>query len=371
MPAPDSPDFTAADYEHMARALRLARHGWYTAHPNPRVGCVLVKDGVVVGEGWHRKTGAAHAEIAALEDAGDKACGATAYVTLEPCAHHGKTPPCADALIAAGITGVIAAMVDPNRRVAGNGLKKLEDAGVPVRSGLLQDEATSLNAGFLSRMQRGQPFVRLKMAASLDGRSAMSNGQSQWITGEAARRDVQRLRASCGAVMVGIGTVIADDPSLTVRLADLADECMQPLRVVLDSELKMPLTARMLRLAGETAVFCAAGSDPAALVNAGARVFPVAGRDDGLDLVAVLAMLAELEINDVLVEAGQSLAGSLLGAGLLDELVIYQAPHIMGSETRGMFATPDWQTIDSRQGLDIIDVRKIGADTRITARPAR
>jgi diaminohydroxyphosphoribosylaminopyrimidine deaminase/5-amino-6-(5-phosphoribosylamino)uracil reductase len=371
MNATHLPDYTAADYEHMAHALRLARHGLYTAHPNPRVGCVLVNDGRVVGEGWHRKTGSAHAEVAALEDAGDKARGATAYVTLEPCAHHGKTPPCVDALIAAGVSGVIAAMADPNSLVAGKGHKALEDAGVSVRSGLLQDEASGLNAGFLSRMQRARPFVRLKMAASLDGRTAMSNGQSQWITGTASRRDVQRLRAMSGAVMVGIGTVLADDPGLTVRLEELDNDGVQPLRVVLDRELKMPPAARMLRLPGETAVFCAAGNDPAALLGAGARVFPVAGGNGGLDLAAVLAGLAELEVNDVLVEAGQLLAGSLLGAGLVDELVIYQAPHIMGSETRGMFATPDWLTLERRQGLDIIDVRKIGADTRITAIPAQ
>jgi len=368
--APDLPDFTAADYEHMAHALRLARRGLYTAHPNPRVGCVLVNDGKVVGKGWHRQTGAAHAEVAALEDAGDKARGATAYVTLEPCAHHGRTPPCAAALIAAGVSGVIAAIADPNSLVAGKGRQALEDAGVSVRGGLLQDEASGLNAGFLSRMQHGRPFVRLKMAASLDGRTAMSNGQSQWITGAAARRDVQRLRASSGAVMVGIGTVLADDPRLTVRLPDLDNAGMQPLRVVLDSELKMPPAARVLRLPGETAVFCAAGNDPAALRDAGAKVFSVARRNGGLDLAAVLARLAELKVNDVLVEAGQFLAGSLLAAGLLDELVIYQAPHIMGSETRGMFATPAWETLDRKQLLEIIDVRKIGADLRITARPA-
>jgi len=371
MNAPDLPHFTAADYEHMAHALRLARRGLYTAHPNPRVGCVLVNNGIVVGEGWHRKTGAAHAEVAAMEAAGDKARGATAYVTLEPCAHHGKTPPCADALIAAGVTGVVTAMADPNSRVAGKGHQALENAGVSVRSGLLRDDASDLNAGFLSRMQRARPFVRLKMAASLDGRTAMSNGQSQWITGSAARRDVQRLRAASGAVMVGIGTVLADDPSLTVRIEDLDNAGLQPLRVVLDSELKMPPAARMLRLPGETAVFCAAGNDPAALVNAGAKVFPVAGGNGGLDLAGILARLAEFEVNDVLAEAGQALAGSLLGRGLVDELVIYQAPHIMGSETRGMFATPDWLSLECKQDLDIIDVRKIGADTRITARPVQ
>ena len=363
--------FTSADYEHMARAMRLARRGMYTAHPNPRVGCVLVKNNRIVGEGWHRKTGQVHAEVAALDDAGAKANGATVYVTLEPCAHQGKTPPCTDALVAAGIEQVIAAMVDPNAKVSGNGQHALEEAGVSVRTGLLQDEAASLNEGFLSRMQRGRPFVRLKIAASLDGRTAMSNGQSQWITGEAAREDVQRLRALSGAVMVGIGTVLADDPSLTVRREDIDNDGMQPLRVVLDSGLRMPASARMLSLPGETAVFCVDDGDRHVLTQAGASVYSVARQDHAMDLAAVMDTLAGLEINDVLVEAGQTLAGGLLAAALVDELVIYQAPHIMGSDTRGMFATPTWQTIDERLNLDIVDVRKIGADTRIIARPNR
>ena len=364
-------EFTAADCEYMARALRLARRGLYTAHPNPRVGCVLVKDDKIVGQGWHRKTGEAHAEVAALDDAGSDAKGATAYVTLEPCSHLGKTPPCTDALIAAGIEHVVAAMVDPNTKVSGHGHRALEEAGVSVRTGLMQDEAVSLNEGFLSRMQRGRPFVRLKIAASLDGRTAMSNGQSQWITDEAARDDVQRLRASSGAVMVGIGTVLADDPSLTVRRDDIDNDGMQPLRVVLDSQLRMPASARMLSLPGKTAVFCVGDKHRDALEGAGASVHVVASQDSATDLAAVMSKLAELEINDVLVEAGETLAGNLLASGLVDELVIYQAPHIMGSESRGMFATPNWQTIDQRLNLDIVDDRKIGADLRITLRPVR
>ena len=363
--------FTAADYEYMSRALRLARRGVYTAHPNPRVGCVLVKGGNIIGEGWHRKTGKAHAEAAALQDAGADAKGATAYVTLEPCSHQGKTPPCADALIAAGVVLVIAALVDPNARVSGSGHSALEDAGISVRTGLLQDEAASLNEGFLSRMQRGRPFVRMKIAASLDGRTAMANGESQWITGDAARDDVQRLRASSGAVMVGIGTVLADDPSLTVRRDDIDNDGMQPLRVVLDSHLKMPASARLLGLPGETAVFCADDDNRSALEAAGASIHVVAGRDDGVDLTAVLERLAELEINDMLVEAGPTLAGSMLASGLVDELVMYLAPHVMGSETRGMFTTPGWQNIDQRLNLEIVDIRRIGADLRITSRPHR
>ena len=363
--------FTSADCEYMARALRLARRGMYTAHPNPRVGCVLVKDDKIVGEGWHRKTGQAHAEIAALDDAGAKAKGATAYVTLEPCAHQGKTPPCTDALVASGVKHVIAAMTDPNAKVSGNGHRLLEEAGVAVATGLLADEAVSLNEGFLCRMQRGRPFVRLKIAASLDGRTAMSDGQSQWITGAAARVDVQRLRASSGAVMVGIGTVLADDPSLTVRCDDIDNDGMQPLRVVLDSGLRMSASARMLSLPGDTAVFCVVDSDRDDLTRAGACVYSMTSQDKVVDLAAVMGTLADLEINDLLVEAGPTLAGSLLASALVDELVIYQAPHIMGSETRGMFATPAWQTIDDRLNLDIVDVRKIGADTRIIARPIR
>jgi diaminohydroxyphosphoribosylaminopyrimidine deaminase/5-amino-6-(5-phosphoribosylamino)uracil reductase len=342
----------------------------YTAHPNPRVGCVLVKDGRIVGEGWHRRTGEAHAEVVAIEDAGAEARGATAYVTLEPCSHQGKTPPCADALIAAGVQQVVAAMDDPNTRVSGNGHKALKDAGISVRSGLLQDEAAGLNAGFLSRMQRGRPFVRLKIAASLDGKTAMANGESQWISGAAAREDVQRLRASSGAVLVGIGTVLADDPCLDVRSDDIVNDDMQPLRVVLDSQLKMPASARMLDLPGATAVFCTDDAARGTLEEAGASVYVVAERDDGVDLAAVMSKLAGLEINDVLVEAGPNLAGSVLASAMVDELVIYQAPHIMGSETRDMFTTPEWRSIKQRLNVEIVDVRKIGADLKITAIPA-
>jgi len=367
MAAPDIPAFSAADVAYMSRALRLARRGMTSAHPNPRVGCVLVSNGQVVGEGWHRKTGEAHAEIVALADAGERARGATAYVTLEPCCHHGKTPPCADALIGAGVSEVVSAMVDPNAKVAGSGHARLAAAGIRVRAGLLEAEATALNRGFVSRMRRGRPFLCLKMAASLDGRTAMANGESQWITGSAARDDVQRLRAVSGAVLVGIGTVLADDPALTVRPADAGTR--QPLRAVLDSRARMPPTARMLALPGRTAVFCATGADGAALAAAGAEVYPVAADDAGLRLPEVLAQLADLEINDVLVEAGPLLAGSLLAAELVDELVIYQAPHIMGSETRGMFVTPGWQSLRQRLALTVVDVRQVGADLRITARP--
>ena len=363
-------EYSPADCEFMARALVLARNGIFSAHPNPRVGCVLVLDGNVVGEGWHRKTGEAHAETIALANAGKSAKGATAYVTLEPCAHHGKTEPCSQALIDAGIAEVVVAMQDPFHQVDGDGIDSLKEAGIGVRVGLMHNEAVLLNEGFISRMTRKRPFVRLKTAASLDGCTAMDDGESQWITGPEARADVQRLRASSGAVMTGIGTVLADDPSLTVREESLINEHMQPLRVILDNSLRMPLSARMFGLPGSTAIFCVDESDRPALEDAGASIFVVPQRNGNTDLAAVLEKLADLGINDVLVEAGHTLAGSLLAARLVDELVIYQSPHIMGSQTQGMFTTPGWQKMSERMALDIIDVRHVGVDTRITARPA-
>ena len=362
-------DFSSADYIHMAHALQLARRGLFTAHPNPRVGCVLVKDDTVVGIGWHKKSGQAHAEINALNDAGRNARGATAYITLEPCSHQGKTGPCTEALHDAGVAEVVVAMTDPFPAVSGSGIEALQTSGITLRSGLLQDEAAALNAGFVSRVTRGLPFVRLKMAASLDGCTAMADGQSQWITGAAARQDVQRLRAMSGAVLTGVGTVLEDDPSLTVRDKSLSD--LQPLRVVLDSRLKMPPASCMLTLPGRTEVFCVDDSKRKALEKAGATVRVVPAADDHTDLESVLRELAARGVNDVLVEAGRRLAGALLAAGLIDELVIYQAPHIMGSQTRGMFATPDWLQLQQRMQLDVRDVRRIGNDTRITARPVR
>jgi diaminohydroxyphosphoribosylaminopyrimidine deaminase/5-amino-6-(5-phosphoribosylamino)uracil reductase len=358
--------FDSADSRYMARAMQLAWRGRYTAHPNPRVGCVLVRDGKVVGEGWHRKTGEAHAETHALAAAGPEAKGATAYVTLEPCSHHGKTPPCSDALVEAGISAAVIAMLDPFPKVAGSGIAALTRAGVTVRTGLMAAEAEKLNEGFISRVRRRRPFVRLKIAASLDGRTAMADGQSQWITGAEARADVQRFRAASGAIMTGVGTVMADDPSLILRDRTLTDH--QPLRVILDSRLRMPLSACMLTLPGETAVFCVDDSRRKAVEAAGAIVHKCSARNGHVELAEMLQALAEREVNDVLVEAGRLLAGSLLSAGLVDELVIYQAPHIMGSETRGMFATPGWLKLEQRLELDVLDVRKFGRDTRIIAR---
>ena len=361
-------DFNATDNAHMSRALQLAERGCYGAHPNPMVGCVIVSDGEVVGEGWHVRAGKAHAEINALEAAGDTARGATVYVSLEPCAHHAKTPPCAQALIDAGVSRVIAATQDPYAKVGGRGFEMLRDAGVDVRVGLLEERAEELNRGFLSRVRQGRPFTTLKIAASLDGCVAMANGQSQWITGPAARSDVQRLRARSGAILSGIGTVLADDPSFTVRDEALLDNARQPLRVILDSGLRMPLSASMLDLPGDTLVFCTDDKNRAALEKSGAEVAVTVDTDGQVNLVAVLEELARREINDVLVEAGPGLAGALIEQDLADELVIYQAPHIMGSETATMFRTPHWTQLSDRRELQIVDRTDVGDDHRITAR---
>ena len=352
----------------MARALKIAARGQYAARPNPMVGCVIVNNDEVVGQGWHERAGEPHAEINALKAAGDLAKGATAYVSLEPCAHHGKTPPCSKALVDAGVIRVVAATLDPYAQVAGRGLATLTAAGVATEVGLMAAAAERLNAGYLSRVTRNRPFVRAKVAASIDGAIAMKNGESQWITGTEARHDVQRLRARSGAIMTGIGTVLADDPSLNVRMDGLSAPDLQPLRVVIDSKLRTPPTARMLALPGATLICCTGGEDPAHLEAAGAEVCAFAAGGAKVDVSEVLVGLAGRDVNDVLVEAGPGLTGHLLTQGLVDELVIYQAPHIMGSETRRMFNTPNWRTLADRRALEISDVRRVGDDTRITAR---
>lgn len=362
--------FTAADNAFMARALRLAKRGAYSAHPNPMVGCVIVADGAIVGEGYHELAGEAHAEINALTAAAERARGATAYVTLEPCVHHGKTPPCAAALREAGIAQVVAALEDPYPEMRGRGLEALRDAGIEVRVGLMVDSVRSLLAGFLRRVTQGRPFVRLKIAASLDGSTAMLNSDSKWISGPDARADVQRFRARSGAIMTGIGTVLADDPSLTVRDPAIDTQGRQPLRVVVDSALRMPPSAKMLALPGQTVIYCGDKTGWAPLAAAGAEVVEVGGAGHGLDLQGILEDLGSREVNDVLVEAGPTLAGAILEARLVDELVIYQAPHIMGSETTRMFRTPAWTELADRAALEITDLRRIGDDMRITARLA-
>ncbi len=365
--------FSVADHQFMARALQLAERGLYTTMPNPRVGCVLVRDGVVVGEGWHEYAGGPHAEVNALQAAGERARGATAYVTLEPCSHHGRTPPCADGLLAAGVSRVVAAMEDPNPLVAGQGMQRLAASGIEVAVGLLQPQAEQLNPGFIRRMRDGRPYVRSKLAMSVDGRTAMASGESKWITGEAARADVQRLRARSCAIVTGIGTVLADDPSLNVRFALPGGRENQPLRVVLDPHLSMQPSARMLSLPGTTliATACNEKGPRAALEQAGAEVVVLPYGVDAVDLDGVLQLLAERQVNEVLVETGATLSGALLRAGLLDELIIYMAPLLMGDQARGLFHLPGLDSMAQRVELEIADMRAVGRDWRITARPRR
>jgi diaminohydroxyphosphoribosylaminopyrimidine deaminase/5-amino-6-(5-phosphoribosylamino)uracil reductase len=363
-----SPPDVATDARHMGRALMLARRGLYTTDPNPRVGCVLVRDGEVVGEGWHERAGEAHAEINALRAAGERARGATAYVSLEPCSHQGRTPPCADALVEAGVARVVAAMEDPNPRVSGSGLERLRQAGIEVECPLMADEARRINPGYVSRMERQRPYLRVKLAVSLDGRTAMANGESKWITGESARRDVQRLRARSSAILTGVGTVVADDPSLNVRAFDIG---RQPLRVIVDANLSTPTDARLLALEGETLIVTASEDADRAeeLVNAGAEVLCLSSGIHSVDLPALFAHLAAREVNEVLVEAGATTCGGLLGAGLVDEVIIYLAPHVMGHEGRGMFFLPGLSDMSQRLQLTIAEVRAVGEDWRITAHP--
>ncbi len=362
---------TGDDHQFMARAIRLARRGLYTTDPNPRVGCVLVKDGVIVGEGYHHRAGEPHAERNALAASGARAKGATAYVTLEPCCHHGRTPPCSDALIEAGVVRVVAAMQDPNPRVSGQGLQQLRQAGIEVDVGLLEAEARALNPGFIRRQSGGMPYVRCKLAMSLDGRTAMASGESKWITGPEARLDVHSLRARSSAIITGIDTVLADDPSMNARLGD-AIEVRQPLRVVLDSRLRMPPESKMLA-PGETLVLCCPDADidrQVRLEQDGVEVVRLDGCTDArVDLSAVLQLLAGREINEVLVEAGAVLAGAFVSQGLVDELVIYVAPHLMGAGARGLLELPGIEQMQDRVNLDILDVRQIGKDMRITAKP--
>lgn len=361
---------SADDLRHMTRALDLARNGLHTTHPNPRVGCVIVRDGEVVAEAWHALAGEAHAEVAALAVAGDKARGATAYVTLEPCCHHGRTPPCVEALVAAGIKRVVSAMLDPNPLVAGGGLRALQAAGIAVESGVLETEARALNPGFISRMMRGRPYVRVKLGMSLDGRTAAANGESRWITGEAARADVHRLRAEAGAVLTGIRTVLADDPALTVRLPG---DWNQPIRIVLDTQLRMPELADMLGQPGSTWIITAEAEDSVtwkALQRAGAELHRLEAVDGHLPLEPVMAYLAKRQLNEVLVEAGPTLAGALLKARLVDELVLYMAPCLLGDGARGLVHLPGVTTLGQQLPLHIDDIRAIGPDWRIIARPA-
>lgn len=362
--------FTATDQQHMSHALRLARQGRNATRPNPAVGCVLAHGEAVVGEGWHKQAGGPHAEIHALQMAGKQAEGATAYVTLEPCSHTGKTGPCSQALIDAGVARVVAAIQDPNPEVAGKGLAQLEAAGINTACGLLEAEANEINAGFLQRMRVGKPRVFTKLASSLDGRTAMASGESVWISGEAARADVQRLRASACAIVTGIGTVLADNPQLNVRDQSLLDQLpSQPMRVVLDSKLQFPPNAKMLE--GDSPVVvvtteAADGNKMAALEAAGVDVVVLAQEQQQVSIKALLAWLAEQQINNVMLEAGAVLNGAFLAAQAIDEIVLYQAMHLMGDNARGLFHLPAISEMQQRVALKLKDCRQVGDDLRLT-----
>ena len=361
------------DQRHMARALQLARQGIFSTHPNPRVGCVIVKDGHIVGEGWHVRAGEPHAEVYALRQAGELARGATAYVTLEPCSHHGRTPPCADGLLNAGVARVVAAMQDPNPQVAGNGLKRLAEAGVVVSCGVLESEARELNAGFIKLMEQGLPRVRVKLAMSIDGRTAMANGESQWITGSAARSMVQRLRAESAAIITGADGVLHDGTRLTVRAAELAlDEAQTalalsraPLRVLVDGQRRVPNDAPFFQAGPALIATCTDQPLPA-----DAEALLLEGEGGKVDLEALLRSLGKRGINDVLVEAGASLAGAFARAGLVDEYWLFMAPKLLGSSARPLL---DWpmQSMAQAQDLEISEIRAVGCDWLIRATPRR
>lgn len=366
--------FDSEDYIYMARAIKLAEKGKYTTHPNPRVGCVIVKHNQIVGEGWHKRAGQAHAEINALNSTSETVQGATAYVTLEPCSHTGKTPPCSNALIESGVSRVVIAMQDPNPQVAGQGIKKLVEAGIDVECGLLEEQSRQLNLGFIKRMEQGLPWVRIKLAMSLDGRTAMASGESKWITGAEARQDVQRLCASADAILTGIGTVITDDPSLNVRIdakgLGIDGEVIQPKRVILDTHLKTPLTSRLLSLEGESLI--ATSNTHAPLIKQykerGVDVVSFDKTTAGhLPLKTVLQSLAKQEINEIHVEAGATLCGALIQEKLVDEIVIYMAPTLMGSKARGLLDLPGLDKMKDKIELSIKDIHAVGDDWRITA----
>jgi diaminohydroxyphosphoribosylaminopyrimidine deaminase / 5-amino-6-(5-phosphoribosylamino)uracil reductase len=368
--------FSDFDRFAMQRALTLAARGLESTDPNPRVGCVIAQRGRIVGEGWHARAGEAHAEVAALRAAGEAAAGAHVYVTFEPCSHHGRTPPCTEALIGARVARVVYAVGDPNPLVSGRGATTLRAAGIAVETGLLEKEAAELNAGFIKRMQQGTPLLRVKLAMSLDGRTALAEGESRWITGEAAREDVQHWRARSSAVLTGVGTVLADDPRLDVRLPPPVPggERRQPLRVVLDAQLRTPPTARLLQGGGGDVLILTAltaPEDPRAvrLSERGARIESLPADGDRLVLTAVLGRLGELEMNEVLVEAGATLAGELLHEELVDELLLYVAPRFLGPTARPLVVLPSPAQIDAATSYALLGVQQFGEDLRLRLRP--
>jgi diaminohydroxyphosphoribosylaminopyrimidine deaminase/5-amino-6-(5-phosphoribosylamino)uracil reductase len=364
------------DAHYMARALELARKGLYSTHPNPRVGCVIVRDGLVIGEGWHVRAGEPHAEVHALRQAGEKAAGATAYVTLEPCSHHGRTPPCADALVKAGVARVVAAMQDPNPEVAGRGLSRLAEAGIEVTSGVLESEARALNPGFIKRMEQGLPYVRVKMAMSLDGRTAMASGESQWITGPAARSAVQRLRARSSVVLTSAESVIADNARMTVRADELGLEpelaalalARPPLRVLIDGRLRTPLDAPFFQAGTALVVTCAAEQARERYEQAGLELLAIPGSDGHVDLRKLLVELAARGVSEVLVEAGPRLAGAFASRGLVDEYRLFIAGKFLGSSARPLFEWP-MSRMSEAPRLKITEMRAVGDDWQVTAIP--
>jgi diaminohydroxyphosphoribosylaminopyrimidine deaminase/5-amino-6-(5-phosphoribosylamino)uracil reductase len=365
-----------SDHAYMARALELARKGLYSTHPNPRVGCVIARDGEVVGEGWHARAGEPHAEVHALRQAGDRARGATAYVTLEPCSHHGRTPPCADALINAGVARVVAAMQDPNPQVSGNGLLRLMHAGIAVQSGVLEAEARVLNAGFIKRMEHGLPCVRVKLAMSLDGRTAMASGESQWITGAAARSAVQRLRARSSVVVTGADTVLADGARLTLRESELGLNpeqtfmalSRQPQRLLIDGRLRVPLHVPFFQAGAAMVATCAAASARFRYLDDGHELLALPGSNGHVDLRRLLMELASRGANEVLVEAGPRLAGAFARQGLVDEYQLFVAAKFLGSSARPLLDMPLARMADA-PALKIVDMRAVGEDWLIVAVP--
>ncbi len=359
------------DIDYMTLALQLAQKGQYTCRPNPCVGCLIVRDDKIIAEGWHQKAGEDHAEIVALKLAGEKAKEATVYVTLEPCSHQGKTGPCVEALISAGVKTVVVAMEDPNPNVCGQGIEALKKAGIEIRQAVLADQAKALNKGYIMRMENQRPFVRCKLAMSLDGRTAMASGESHWITSAPARQDVQRLRAKSSAILSGIGTVLTDNPRLTVRLDEIVanDKFEQPIRIILDPHLSTPANAAIFSEPGKTVIVTT--SDDSEVVNelsaAGAEILCQEGHSNTIDLSELLHYLAELEINDVMMETGATLSGAMLQAGLIDELIIYMAPHLMGNKARGLFNLPWLDAMKDRVNVNISDIRAVGSDWRIEA----
>lgn len=359
--------FTRFDHECMARALRLARRGLYTTDPNPRVGCIIADSEQVYGYGWHERAGEPHAEIEALKMAGESARGKTAYVTLEPCSHHGRTPPCTEALLEAGIRRVVVAGEDPNPEVSGNGISRLTDAGLEVQRGLMTQDADDLNPGFLMRMRAGRPWIRIKSATSLDGRTALPNGDSKWISSEASRRDVQHWRARSSAILTGIGTVLADDPSMNARISE---PVTQPVRVIADSNWRTPVDSRVLENPGNVVI---AGSEdvaiPESLACSDARCLPLPSSEGVISLSALMTQLAGMGLNEVQVEAGSGLCGALLKARLVDEILVYQAPVLLGSGGPGLFAFGPLESMAERTHLKVLETIQFGGDIRIRLKP--